>query len=106
MRDGQPVEIRIDGFHETRLRGHVDSLSPASGLEFALLPPDNATGNFTKIVQRVPVKIVLDDHSLSGLLRPGMSAEPTVDTKATVLAERQVSRRQASDIALTKANGG
>ncbi len=106
VRDGQPVEIRIDGFHETRLRGHVDSLSPASGLEFALLPPDNATGNFTKIVQRVPVKIVLDDHSLSGLLRPGMSAEPTVDTKATVLAERQVSRRQASDIALTKANGG
>jgi membrane fusion protein (multidrug efflux system) len=106
VRDGQPVEIRIDGFHETRLRGHVDSLSPASGLEFALLPPDNATGNFTKIVQRVPVKIVLDDHALSGLLRPGMSAEPTVDTKATVLAERQVSRRLASDVALTKANGG
>jgi membrane fusion protein (multidrug efflux system) len=106
VRDGQPVEIRIDGFHETRLRGHVDSLSPASGLEFALLPPDNATGNFTKIVQRVPVKIVLDDHTLSGLLRPGMSAEPTVDTKATVLAERQVGRRLASDVALTKANGG
>ena len=106
VRDGQPVEIRIDGFHETRLRGHVDSLSPASGLEFALLPPDNATGNFTKIVQRVPVKIVLDDHTLSGLLRPGMSAEPTVDTKATVLAERQVSGRLASDVALTKANGG
>ena len=70
-------------------KGHVDSLSPASGLEFALLPPDNATGNFTKIVQRVPVKIVLDDHSLTGLLRPGMSAEPTVDTKATVVAERE-----------------
>ena len=70
----------------TTLKGHVDSLSPASGLEFALLPPDNATGNFTKIVQRVPVKIVLDDHSLNGLLRPGMSAEPTVNTKATVLA--------------------
>ncbi len=65
----------------------IDSLSPASGLEFALLPPDNATGNFTKIVQRVPVKIVLDDHNLTGLLRPGMSAEPTVNTKATVLAE-------------------
>ena len=64
--------------------GHVDSLSPASGLEFALLPPDNATGNFTKIVQRVPVKIVLDDQRLKGLLRPGMSAVPTVDTKATV----------------------
>src|SRR5712671_6810885 len=88
VRNGQPVELRIDSFHGTKLKGHVDSLSPASGLEFALLPPDNATGNFTKIVQRVPVKIVLDDRGLSGLLRPGMSAEPTVDTKATVLAER------------------
>ena len=54
----------------------------------ALLPPDNATGNFTKIVQRIPVKIVLDQDSLAGLLRPGMSVEPTIDTKATVLAER------------------
>jgi membrane fusion protein (multidrug efflux system) len=106
VRDGQPVEIRIDGFHGTSLRGHVDSLSPASGLEFALLPPDNATGNFTKIVQRVPVKIVLDDHSLSGLLRPGMSAEPTVDTKATVLAERPSDSRLASDGVPTRANGG
>jgi membrane fusion protein (multidrug efflux system) len=86
VRNGQPVEIEIDSFHGTRLKGHVDSLSPASGLEFALLPPDNATGNFTKIVQRVPVKIVLDDRSLTGLLRPGMSAEPTIDTKATAVA--------------------
>ncbi|MBR0751891.1 HlyD family secretion protein [Bradyrhizobium jicamae] len=89
VRNGQPVELTVDGFHGTKLKGHVDSLSPASGLEFALLPPDNATGNFTKIVQRVPVKIVLDDHRLKGLLRPGMSAEPVVDTKATVLAERE-----------------
>ena len=96
VRNGQPVEMRIDSFHGTKLKGHVDSLSPASGLEFALLPPDNATGNFTKIVQRVPVKIVLDDHSLTGLLRPGMSAEPTVDTKATVLAEREAETRIAS----------
>jgi membrane fusion protein (multidrug efflux system) len=96
VRSGQPVELTIDGFHGTRLRGHVDSLSPASGLEFALLPPDNATGNFTKIVQRVPVKIVLDDHKLAGLLRPGMSAEPTVDTKATVVAEREASKHLAS----------
>ena len=93
VRSGQPVELRIDGFRKVKLTGHVDSLSPASGLEFALLPPDNATGNFTKIVQRVPVKIVLDDHKLAGLLRPGMSAEPAVDTKATVLAERD---RQAA----------
>jgi membrane fusion protein, multidrug efflux system len=95
VRNGQPVEIEIDSFHGTRLKGHVDSLSPASGLEFALLPPDNATGNFTKIVQRVPVKIVLDDHRLTGLLRPGMSAEPTVNTKATVFAEREANRRVA-----------
>jgi membrane fusion protein (multidrug efflux system) len=96
VRNGQPVELRIDSFRSTRLKGHVDSLSPASGLEFALLPPDNATGNFTKIVQRVPVKIVLDDHNLNGLLRPGMSAEPTVDTKATVLAEREAAKRLAA----------
>jgi membrane fusion protein (multidrug efflux system) len=105
VRNGQPVEIRIDSFHGARLRGHVDSLSPASGLEFALLPPDNATGNFTKIVQRVPVKITLDDHSLTGLLRPGMSAEPTVDTKATVLAQRQAKSRLASELALVRPNG-
>ncbi|UFX48956.1 HlyD family secretion protein [Bradyrhizobium sp. 41S5] len=95
MRNGQPVELRVDSFHSTRLKGHVDSLSPASGLEFALLPPDNATGNFTKIVQRVPVKIVLDDRSLSGLLRPGMSAVPTVNTKSTVVAERKAAGQLA-----------
>jgi membrane fusion protein, multidrug efflux system len=106
VRNGQPVEVRIDSFHGTTLKGHVDSLSPASGLEFALLPPDNATGNFTKIVQRVPVKIVLDDHSLGGLLRPGMSAEPVVNTKATVVAERESKARLASEAALVRPNGG
>jgi len=102
VRNGQPVEIEIDSFRGTRLKGHVDSLSPASGLEFALLPPDNATGNFTKIVQRVPVKIVLDDRSLTGLLRPGMSAEPTIDTKATAVAERESSSRLASNVVRPK----
>jgi membrane fusion protein (multidrug efflux system) len=106
VRNGQPVEIRIDSFHGARLRGHVDSLSPASGLEFALLPPDNATGNFTKIVQRVPVKIALDDRSLTGLLRPGMSAEPTIDTKATVLTEREANNRLALEVASARPNGG
>src|SRR5438445_2263194 len=96
VRNGQPVELRIDSFHATTLKGHVDSLSPASGLEFALLPPDNATGNFTQIVQRVPVKIVLDDHDLKGLLRPGMSAEPTVNTKSAAAAEREAGKRVAS----------
>jgi membrane fusion protein, multidrug efflux system len=94
VRNGQPVELYIDSFQSTTLKGHVDSLAPASGLEFALLPPDNATGNFTKIVQRVPVKIVLDDQSLSGLLRPGMSAVPTVNTKAAVVAERALEKRE------------
>lgn len=88
VEDGQPVEIRVDSFPNIPLAGHVDSLSPASGLEFALLPPDNATGNFTKIVQRIPVKIVLDDGALTGLLRPGMSVEPVIDTKTAVLADR------------------
>ena len=96
VRNGQPVELRIDSFHSTRLKGHVDSLSPASGLEFALLPPDNATGNFTKIVQRVPVKIVLDDQNLKGQLRPGMSAVPTVNTKSEVVAEREAEKHLAS----------
>jgi membrane fusion protein (multidrug efflux system) len=82
VRAGQPVEIEVDSFPGVTLKGHVDSVSPASGLEFALLPADNATGNFTKIVQRVPVKIVLDDKALAGRLRPGMSVEATVDTRA------------------------
>jgi membrane fusion protein, multidrug efflux system len=104
VRNGQPVELRIDSFHSVKLKGHVDSLSPASGLEFALLPPDNATGNFTKIVQRVPVKIVLDDHKLTGLLRPGMSAEPTVNTKATVVAEREAAKHLAASTPAVRSN--
>jgi membrane fusion protein (multidrug efflux system) len=93
VRGGEPVTIEVDGFPGVELSGRVDSLSPASGLEFALLPPDNATGNFTKIVQRIPVKIVLTDDALTGRLRPGMSVEPTIDTKATVLAEHGHSPR-------------
>jgi membrane fusion protein, multidrug efflux system len=96
VRNGQPVELEVDSFHSVKLKGHVDSVSPASGLEFALLPPDNATGNFTKIVQRVPVKIVLDDNNLKGLLRPGMSAVPTVDTRASAIAEVEAANRIAS----------
>ena len=91
MRDGQPVTVKVDSFPGVKITGHVDSLSPASGLEFSLLPPDNATGNFTKIVQRIPVKIVLDDAHLANLLRAGMSVEPTVNTKA-VQAEAKVAK--------------
>ncbi len=82
VRPGQTVEIEVDSFPDVAIKGHVDSVSPASGLEFSLLPPDNATGNFTKIVQRIPVKIVIDDERLAGLLRSGMSVIPDIDTKA------------------------
>ena len=82
VRPGQPVTIDVDTFPGAKVTGHVDSVAPASGQEFALLPPDNATGNFTKIVQRIPVKIVVNANDpLANLLRPGMSVEPTVDTK-------------------------
>ena len=80
VRAGQPVEIEVDMFPGKAVRGHVDSLAPASGQEFALLPPDNATGNFTKIVQRIPVKIVLDSDNTD--LRPGMSVVPSIQTNA------------------------
>ena len=82
VRPGEPVTIDIDTFPGIMVHGRVDSLAPASGQEFALLPPDNATGNFTKIVQRAPIKIVVDKgEALAGMLRLGMSVEPTIDTK-------------------------
>jgi membrane fusion protein (multidrug efflux system) len=76
---GQAVDIEVDMFPGKVVHGHVDSLAPASGQEFALLPPDNATGNFTKVVQRIPVKITID-HNPSVDLRPGMSVIPTIQT--------------------------
>lgn len=78
---GQPVEISVDSFPGVPLKGRVDSLAPASGQQFALLPSQNATGNFTKIVQRVPVRIAIDDHPLVGRLRAGMSVRSTIDTR-------------------------
>jgi membrane fusion protein (multidrug efflux system) len=88
VRAGEPVTINVDTFAGVTVRGHVDSLAPASGQQFALLPPDNATGNFTKIVQRIPVKITVDkDDPLAGRLRPGMSVEPTIDTTPTGTAK-------------------
>jgi membrane fusion protein (multidrug efflux system) len=81
IRVGQPARVTVDTFPGKVLHGHVDSWSPASGAQFSLLPPDNATGNFTKVVQRIPVKIVLDpDPELASLLRPGMSVIATIDT--------------------------
>jgi membrane fusion protein (multidrug efflux system) len=81
VRPGQQVDIEVDTFPGQPVHGVVDSVAPASGQEFALLPPDNATGNFTKVVQRIPVKIRLDDSSAGDVLRPGMSVEPTIDTR-------------------------
>jgi membrane fusion protein, multidrug efflux system len=87
VRRGQPVDIAVDMFPGRVYHGHVDSLAPASGQTFALLPPDNATGNFTKVVQRIPVKVVLDPNSAnSGDLRPGMSVTPTIDTKTPAVS--------------------
>lgn len=84
VRMGQRAEVTVDAFPGAILTGHVDSWSPASGAQFSLLPPDNATGNFTKVVQRIPVKIVLDpDPRLADLLRPGMSVIATIDTSST-----------------------
>ena len=83
VRVGQPVRVAVDAFPDLVLHGHVDSWSPGTGSTFALLAPDNATGNFTKVVQRVPVKIVLDpDPALGTLVRPGMSVETVIDTGA------------------------
>jgi membrane fusion protein, multidrug efflux system len=83
MSVGQKAEITVDTFPGHTLRGHVLAFAPASGAVFALLPPDNATGNFTKIVQRIAVKIVIDDaDGLADRLVPGMSVEAKVDAKA------------------------
>jgi membrane fusion protein (multidrug efflux system) len=82
MRVGQPAEVTVDTFPGRKLRGHVLAFSPGAGSQFALLPPDNATGNFTKVVQRIAVKIVVDDtDGLTDVLRPGMSVVARVDTR-------------------------
>jgi membrane fusion protein, multidrug efflux system len=82
IRPGQPARIVVDAFGGVTLAGRVDSLAPASGAQFALLPPDNATGNFTKIVQRIPLRIRIDEgQPRTDELRPGMSVEAIVDTQ-------------------------
>jgi membrane fusion protein (multidrug efflux system) len=84
VREGQAVDITVDTFPGQIVHGHVDSIAPASGQEFALLPPDNATGNFTKVVQRIPVRIALDGDGQSPLeLRPGMSVIPSIETHSS-----------------------
>jgi membrane fusion protein, multidrug efflux system len=86
MRPGQPVDIEIDAYPERHFHGHLDSVQPGSGPAFSLLPPENATGNYVKIVQRVPVKLILDNPPTDVSLGPGMSVVPTarVDPKPTL----------------------
>ena len=81
VKTGDAAEVRVDTYPGRVFKGRVLEIAPASGSQFALLPPDNATGNFTKVVQRVPVKIALDNSSLTQQLRPGLSAVVTVKTK-------------------------
>ena len=78
---GDTAELRIDEYPDQAIRGKVIEIAPASGSQFALLPPDNATGNFTKVVQRIPVKIALDDPAVATTLRPGLSVVATVRTR-------------------------
>lgn len=80
MKPGQKVTIQVDAFPNRKFKGHVDSLQPGTGARFSLLPPENATGNYVKVVQRIPVKIVFDENPESLMaLSPGMSVEPTVE---------------------------
>jgi membrane fusion protein (multidrug efflux system) len=84
MRPGQPVEIKVDAYPDHPFTGRVDSIQTGSGARFSLFPPENATGNYIKVLQRVPVKILFDDASLSDsnlILGPGMSVEPKVRVK-------------------------
>jgi membrane fusion protein (multidrug efflux system) len=82
MRTGQPVKVKIDAYPALDLRGHVDSIQLGSGSKFTAFPPENATGNFVKVVQRVPVKIVIDSGLDPTLALPlGISVEPTVTVR-------------------------
>jgi membrane fusion protein, multidrug efflux system len=103
VREGQPVDIAVDMFPGQVVHGRVDSIAPASGQEFALLPPDNATGNFTKVVQRIPVRIALDgDNNPLVALRPGMSVIPSIWTRSQALDRQAAAASKASD----KVSGG
>lgn len=82
MHVGQKVSIKLDAYPDATLKGHIDSFSPASGAEFSLMPPENATGNFNKVVQRVPVKILIDREKGQPLIRPGLSAVVKVDLRS------------------------
>lgn len=95
LKVGQKVHIEVDAFPDTDIVGTVESVSPASGAVFSLLPPENATGNFTKIVQRVPVRVsVAPDVAQQGLLRPGLSVVVDVDTRTSAETEKTASLKE------------
>ena len=81
LRVGQPVEIKADAFGKSVIHGKLDSFAPATGQEFALIPVENAVGNFTKITQRLPVKILVETSGLGAALRPGLSVDVKVDVR-------------------------
>jgi len=99
MRPGQPAHIEVDALPGVEIHGHVASVAPGTGAQFSLLPPQNATGNFTKIVQRIPVRIAIDaDPALKRLLVPGLSVEVSIDTRSArkemeLLRDRQEAYR-------------
>ncbi len=102
MVKGQPVTVSVDEISGHTFTGHIDSFSPGSGSIFALLPPENATGNFTKIVQRVPVKILLDPDSTRGYesrLVPGLSVETDVSLTAPVVSEETTPGQSVAQVA-------
>jgi multidrug resistance efflux pump len=88
MKVGQPVTLQVDALEHARLSGHIEQFSPAAGSEFTVLKADNATGNFTKVAQRVPVRIAIDpNQDLAERLAPGMSVEVSVNTEAPAVPE-------------------
>lgn len=95
MRVGQPVKLEVDALPGVEIHGRVESVSPGTGAQFSVLPPQNATGNFTKIVQRVPVRIAIDaGPETLKLLVPGMSVSPTVDTRSARDARDRIKQEQ------------
>ena len=100
MRPGQPVTVSVDTYPDETFHGRVDSIQRGTGSRFSLLPPENATGNFVKVVQRIPVKIVFDrpDELAKYRLVPGMSVVPKVNVKAAVPAAAVDKAVQKADI--------
>lgn len=104
VRLGQPVTFTVDALNHAKLRGHVEEIAPATGSEFSVIQPDNATGNFVKIAQRIPVRIAIEPNQpLAQRLRPGMSVVPSIDTRAQPVSAQGRAPVQAPAQATTQA---